>query len=75
MDVRKEEPSFFGSFFARDKTVKKKGVATMDSVSAGVLEKRALNLNIDGLGHFISSLDTFRYGTAASCYSPASCTK
>ena len=34
VDAKKEEPSFFGSFFANTKaTQKKKGVAAMESVS------------------------------------------
>ena len=72
VDIKKEEPSFFGSFFARDKTVKKKGVAAMDSVGVGIMKKRALRLNIDGIRFFLPTLDSFRNGSATSCYSPAS---
>jgi hypothetical protein len=32
-DMRKEEPSFFGSFFNKDKGPKRKGTPIMDAVS------------------------------------------
>ena len=44
VEIRKEEPSFFGSFFSSTKgTQKKKGVAAMDAVSGLSDSLRELN--------------------------------
>lgn len=76
VEFKKEEPSFFGSFFAGGKAAaKKKGAPVMDSVSISALLKRALKLNIDGLIFVLTSFDSDCVcdGTAASCHSPPSC--
>lgn len=70
---RRKTRVYFGSFFARDKTMKKKRVAAMDSVSVGIMKKRALRFNIDGIRLFLPAFDSFRNGSASSCNSPASC--
>ena len=39
VDVKKEEPSFFGSFFAKSATPKKKGAQAMEAVSILTLRR------------------------------------
>ena len=51
VEFKKEEPSFFGSFFAGGKAAaKKKGGPVMEAVSCKVFMMHPLNLNTDGLG-------------------------
>lgn len=77
VEIKKEEPSFFGSFFARDKaTVKKKGgVATMEAVSTSFAVKRALRLIADRFWFVFSSFNSFCHGSATARYSPTGCSQ
>lgn len=43
VDMKKEEPSFFGSFFAPKKDAKKKGAAAMDAPPPSIRPQNALS--------------------------------
>ena len=69
VDLKREEQSFFGSFFAGGKNAaKRKGGAIMESVRIFPAVKRRLKLKI---GSFIASFDSLYYGTASSGYPSA----
>ena len=74
VEIKKEEPSFFGSFFARDSknTAKKKGVAAMEAVSTSFAVKRALKLIADWFWFVFSPFNSFCHGSAPAHYSPTS---
>jgi len=43
VDAKKDEPSFFGSFFAPKGAAKKKGVAAMEAPPTSIRPQNALN--------------------------------